>query len=68
MSTNLPIPYLEIGTGDKLGPNDLRNLALADKWNVENWAMVPPLIFINGCHTTALSPEDVANWVTRSLH
>lgn len=62
--TDLPIPYLEIGTDDKLGPNDLRSMALAGRWNVENWTTVPPLIFINGCHTTALSPEDIANWVT----
>jgi len=50
-------PYLEIGLDDRLGPESLP----AEKIK---WAGPNPLVFINGCHTTALDPEISLNFVS----
>jgi len=60
---DLLTPYLEIGQGEKLGTGDLNALAAAGKWHQERWREVPPLVFINGCHTAALSPEQLVTFV-----
>ena len=60
---DLLTPYLEIGQGEKLGTGDLNAWAAAGQWRRERWREVPPLVFINGCHTAALSPEQLITFV-----
>jgi len=52
-------PYLLVG-------NDDRDKILPSSFRAENiyWENSCPLVFINGCHTTALSPEQALNFVT----
>ncbi|UYF97127.1 leucine-rich repeat domain-containing protein (plasmid) [Rhodococcus aetherivorans] len=56
-------PYLEIGHGEAIATGDLTAWALAKQWSPELWLDVRPLVFINGCHTAALSPEQVVDFV-----
>jgi hypothetical protein len=60
---DLLTPYLEIGLSEKLGTGDLNAWAAAGQWHRERWRVVPPLVFINGCHTAALSPEQLVTFV-----
>jgi hypothetical protein len=60
--TSLEAPYLEIGSREILGAGDLGAWAAAGEWNRQNWVEAPPLVFINGCRTAALSPEDVVSF------
>lgn len=60
---DLTTPYLEIGSGEKLGTADLNAWADAGQWRRERWREVPPLVFINGCHTAAMSPEQLVTFV-----
>ncbi len=57
-----PIPYLIIGKEDKIKPADITAWAVA-KWPDNHWRKVPPLVFINGCHTAELTPELLVNFV-----
>ncbi|MGB9181085.1 MAG: CHAT domain-containing protein [Pyrinomonadaceae bacterium] len=53
-------PYLEVGSGDKTGiisPSNLRAKKIL-------WDTPRPLVFINGCHTTALEPEKAIEFIT----
>ena len=52
-------PFLLLGPPDPMGitPDNL------EAWDVR-WAAPRPLVFINGCHTTALSPWEAYNFVT----
>jgi Leucine rich repeat/CHAT domain len=60
----LPVPVLEIGQDLLLGSGDFAAWAQAKLWtDPQSWVGVPPLVFINGCHTAALSPEDVVTFV-----
>lgn len=34
-----------------------------DAWEAAHWADTGPLVFINGCSTAALSPEDLVSFV-----
>ena len=61
--TSLEVPFLEIGGNDKIGPNDFAAWDEDDKWGPAHWATTAPLVFINGCETTKLSPEDVVTFV-----
>jgi hypothetical protein len=63
--TQEPLPYLEIGSHDRIAPGDFRAWADDGAWNVANWTDVPPLVFINGCSTTAITPEGVVNFVDK---
>jgi hypothetical protein len=63
--TDEPLPYLEIGKHDRIAPGDFRAWADDGAWNVANWTDVPPLVFINGCSTTAITPEGVVNFVDK---
>lgn len=56
-------PYLEIGNGEAMATGDLNAWALTEKWHPALWLDVQPLVFINGCHTAALSPEQVVDFV-----
>lgn len=61
--TQLTVPFLEIGTDDRIGPSDFAEWDEGDAWGPAHWADVAPLIFINGCETAKLSPEDVITFV-----
>jgi hypothetical protein len=60
---DLLTPYLEIGQDERLGTGDLNAWAAVGQWHREYWQRVPPLVFINGCDTAALSPEQVVTFV-----
>ena len=51
-------PFLSVGppTGPRINRDNLRNERI-------RWRKVRPLVFINGCHTTALTPEHAINFV-----
>ncbi len=56
--TNENVPYLQVGTDDD--PRFTRaNLRRRVRWQHPR-----PLVFINGCHTTALSPEAAIDLVS----
>jgi hypothetical protein len=62
--SKMQVPYLEIGDDTMIGSDNFAAWALAKAWtNPTQWKDVPPLVFINGCHTAALSPEDVVSFV-----
>ncbi|MGH7722423.1 MAG: leucine-rich repeat domain-containing protein [Candidatus Dormibacteria bacterium] len=62
--SHLSVPVLEIGKDVLLGSGDFAAWAQAKVWaDPKAWQAVPPLVFINGCHTAALSPEDVVSFV-----
>lgn len=60
---DLLVPYLEIGHDEMIGTGDLNAWAAAGQWHRERWRDVPPLVFINGCKTAALSPEQIVTFV-----
>jgi|GEM_PF-440050 len=52
------IPYFEVGYGESgITPDNLPGNGIV-------WKSPRPLVFINGCHTTALSPEVALNLVS----
>lgn len=53
------IPYLQVGPPNSTGitRDDLRTEGI-------RWESTRPLVFINGCHTTALEPETAFNFVS----
>ncbi len=53
------LPFLRVGPegGDRLVANNILNKRI-------RWRKIRPLIFINGCHTTALSPEAALDFVS----
>jgi predicted hotdog family 3-hydroxylacyl-ACP dehydratase len=51
------VPYLQVGSGnDYIEGSNLRAYGIS-------WDNPRPLVFINGCHTTALDPEQAINLV-----
>lgn len=54
-------PYFEVGSGDD-GP-----IIRASLRGKANWATTRPLVFLNGCHTAALSPSAAFNYATGFL-
>ena len=52
-------PFLSVGppTGPRINRDNLRNERI-------RWRKVRPLVFINGCHTTALTPEHAIDFVS----
>lgn len=55
------VPYLQVGDGtgnDFIDGSNLRAYGV-------NWVGPQPLVFINGCHTTALDPESAINLVAK---
>ena len=50
-------PYILVGNGPGITRDNIR----AFKWN---WRTSRPLVFINGCHTTALEPSKAFDLVT----
>lgn len=51
------LPYLAIGEDDSFAPEDIGGERFS--WDKPN-----PLVFINGCHTTALDPEITLDFVS----
>lgn len=50
-----PDTWLGIGKGEMLFPQDLIG------WEV-NWSLEHPFVFINGCHTVDVTPDDFVNF------
>jgi len=52
------LPYIKVGGPEEMGitEDNLRNKGI-------RWEENRPLVFINGCHTTALEPEKAFNFV-----
>ena len=63
-------PYLEIGKGDKvedrISPDFWRKNR--NRFNASAWSTRRPLIFINGCHTTAIRPGITLNFLGTFKH
>jgi len=57
-----PIPYLGVGSDERLTPDDIITWSDAD-WSTDHWQRTSPLVFINGCHTAELTPESLTNFV-----
>ncbi len=55
-------PYLEIGIEDKISPADIGAWD-SSLWPKNHWRKTAPLVFINGCHTTELTPDLLVNFV-----
>jgi hypothetical protein len=47
--------WLGIGRGERLVPGDLEARDI-------DWSMASPLVFINGCHTVDLTPDDLISF------
>lgn len=54
------MPYLEVGKSDVITPSSLYRKHIL-------WEDPRPLVFLNGCHTTALDPEQVMDLVTEFI-
>ena len=59
----VPEPVLEVGAGDGIRPADLQTWAQGERWPEDHWEEVRPLVFINGCHTTELTPDLLGDFV-----
>ncbi|MFC1403363.1 MULTISPECIES: hypothetical protein [Streptacidiphilus] len=57
-----PLPYLEVGTDERITPGDV-TAWFDGLWPHEHWTVVPPLVFINGCHTAEITPESLCHFV-----
>lgn len=57
------VPYLQVGDGKG---NDFIDGSNLRAFNV-TWVGPQPLVFINGCHTTALDPEMAINLVAKFI-
>ena len=53
----LSAPWLGVGKDEHIESSDLK------AWKVK-WPQTRPLVFINGCHTVDLSPDDLLDFVT----
>lgn len=61
--THLEIPVLQIGQDDEIAPSDFGAWDEADDWAASHWRDTAPLVFINGCETAKLMPEDIVSFV-----
>jgi hypothetical protein len=57
-----PRPLLEIGSDELIAPEDIA--AWAEDWPTGTWLDPRPLIFMNGCHTSELTPDLLTDFVT----
>lgn len=55
-------PYLEIGQGERVTPADITTW-YEQAFPEEHSGYTQPLVFMNGCHTTEISPESLTNFV-----
>lgn len=51
------MPYLQVGTDDRIDPSNLEAYKI-------QWEAPRPLIFINGCHTTAVEPLQALEFIS----
>lgn len=56
------IPELVLDKDSSLRPQDLIGLRMS-VWPSNHWRVVRPLVFINGCHTAELTPEELVSFV-----
>jgi hypothetical protein len=61
--TAMEIPSLQIGQDDQITPTDFAAWDEAGGWTSAHWADTAPLVFINGCETAKLTPEDILSFV-----
>jgi hypothetical protein len=61
--TDMEIPTLQIGQDDQITPTDFAAWDEAGGWTSAHWADTAPLVFINGCETAKLTPEDILSFV-----
>jgi hypothetical protein len=61
--TDLKIPVLQIGENDQIAPTDFAAWDEAGDWGVAHWRDTAPLVFINGCETVKLMPDDILSFV-----
>lgn len=59
--TQVTVPYLAIGTSEKLTPTDIGTLSKDPAYLY--WTVASPLVFINGCHTVDVTPDVLVNFV-----
>lgn len=57
-----PIPFLEVGNGEPIEPTDITTWQIGWSRLGHHWESTP-LVFINGCHTTELTPDLLTNFV-----
>jgi hypothetical protein len=63
--TGQATPYLEVGVGgenEQFQPGDVTAWRMT-VWPPDHWRETSPLVFLNGCHTTELTPELLVNFV-----
>lgn len=59
-----PIPCLEVGHAEEISPAQIITWYTGDWLALDgHWATTSPLVFINGCHTTELTPQTPVNFV-----
>jgi multiple sugar transport system ATP-binding protein len=56
------IPALEIGRDEQITPMEVN--AWKSSWPKDHWDRRRPLVVVNGCHTTELTPEEILSFVT----
>jgi CHAT domain-containing protein len=57
-----PLPFLEVGEEERIFPQDI--VAWTEGlWPEDHWEITSPLVFINGCHTAAFTPESLLNFI-----
>jgi hypothetical protein len=54
-------PSLGVGHDERITAGDLG--AWGSTWPSTHWSTVPPLVFINGCHTAELTPDALVSFV-----
>lgn len=57
-----PSPFLEVGDAERLAPGDL-GAWFEEVWPAQHWRAIPPLVFINGCHTAEITPRTMLQFV-----
>jgi hypothetical protein len=58
------VTMLEVGRSDLIPPEQIVAWQLSEwRKNEDHWARTKPLVFLNGCHTTDLTPQSPVNFV-----
>jgi multiple sugar transport system ATP-binding protein len=59
---DIGIPALEIGQSERITPMEVNTWKSG--WSDEHWNRRRPLVVVNGCHTSELTPEEILSFVT----
>jgi HEAT repeat protein len=62
MPGGYPRPLLEIGSDELIAPEDIA--AWSENWPNGAWRDPRPLVFMNGCHTSELTPDLLTDFIT----